>query len=83
MPAPKAVSSGLTKPACAPPEIAPPAARVPSPQGELPLFAATAPDPIAAKVREAVAALDPDQLTPRAALDALYHLRALLKDDKG
>jgi DNA mismatch repair protein MutS len=60
-----------------------PAARVPSPQGELPLFAATAPDPIAAKVREAVAALDPDQLTPRAALDALYHLRALLKDDKG
>lgn len=68
-----------------------PAARAPSPQGELPLFAAsasTAPpaaaaDPIATKLRDAVMSLDPDALTPRAALDALYHLRALLKDDKG
>jgi DNA mismatch repair protein MutS len=68
-----------------------PAARAPSPQAELPLFAtsaSTAPpaivvDPIATKLRDAVTALDPDALTPRAALDALYHLRALLKDDKG
>ncbi len=64
-----------------------PAARAPSPQGELPLFSAATPpaeiDAIAAKLREAVTAIDPDQLTPRAALDALYHLRALLKDDKG
>jgi DNA mismatch repair protein MutS len=46
----------------------------------LPLFAAAAPsaeteaDPLA----EALAAINPDQLTPREALDALYRLRALL-----
>ena len=46
----------------------------------LPLFAAAAPleaermDPLA----EAVAAINPDQLTPREALDALYRLRALV-----
>jgi DNA mismatch repair protein MutS len=46
----------------------------------LPLFAAAASpeaermDPLA----EAVAAINPDQLTPREALDALYRLRALV-----
>ena len=46
----------------------------------LPLFAAAAPpaeketDPLA----EAIAAINPDQLTPREALDALYRLRALI-----
>lgn len=49
-------------------------------QKELPLFAAPAapaalPDP----VREALAALAPDELTPRAALDAIYRLKKLLE----
>ena len=54
---------------------------------ELPLFAtaprpdageAIAPEPEAADaVREALAAIDPDVLTPREALDALYRLKAL------
>jgi len=46
-------------------------------QGELPLFAAAPaepPDP----VREALCALDPDELTPKAALEAIYRLRKLL-----
>jgi DNA mismatch repair protein MutS len=45
----------------------------------LPLFAA-APDepaPEADPLAEAVAALDPDRLTPREALDALYRLKSL------
>ena len=55
-----------------------------APLGELPLFAtmetetetsAAAPEPDA--LHAAVAALDPDRLTPREALDALYRLRAL------
>ena len=56
------------------------------PMAALPLFAATAspepqnppsaaePDPLIA----ALAELDPDRLTPREALDALYRLKALL-----
>ena len=47
-------------------------------QKELPLFAAPAqppPDP----VRDALAALDPDELTPKAALETLYRLRKLLE----
>jgi DNA mismatch repair protein MutS len=50
------------------------------PQGELPLFAAPAPepDPVAEAVTAQLAALDPDNLTPRAALEALYALRRLL-----
>jgi DNA mismatch repair protein MutS len=49
-------------------------------QKELPLFlspapAATLPDP----VREALAALDPDEMTPKAALEAVYRLRRLLE----
>ncbi len=46
-------------------------------QKELPLFApAAAPAPDA--LRDALAALDPDELTPKAALEALYRLRRLL-----
>ena len=49
---------------------------------ELPLFT---PQPIAApetdKLREALAALDPDRLSPREALDWLYRLRALMSPD--
>jgi len=50
------------------------------PQKELPLFVAPAPpeaptDP----VREALAALTPDELTPRAALDAIYRLKKMLE----
>ena len=52
-----------------------------SPQAELPLFAAPpdpppAPDPI----RTELASLDPDSMSPRAALEALYRLRALLDE---
>jgi DNA mismatch repair protein MutS len=43
-------------------------------QAELPLFAAAKPDPL----REALAAIDPDALSPRAALEALYALRRVL-----
>jgi DNA mismatch repair protein MutS len=47
--------------------------------GELPLFAAmaSAPKPTADPVRERVAALDLDALSPREALDLLYDLRRL------
>jgi DNA mismatch repair protein MutS len=52
-----------------------------APLAALPLFAATAadttspePDPLTA----AVAALDPDKMTPRQALEALYRLKSLL-----
>ena len=60
-------------------------------QKELPLFAApTAPPmrPRAAEpappdeLRKALAAIDPDDLTPRAALDAIYKLRKLLESRK-
>jgi DNA mismatch repair protein MutS len=46
---------------------------------DLPLFAMMepAPAPISSAVDEAVAALDPDALTPREALEALYRLKAL------
>jgi DNA mismatch repair protein MutS len=58
-----------------------------APQGELPLFAgAPARRPAAADgagtfeaLRRALAALDPDELSPRAALDALYRLRRILE----
>jgi DNA mismatch repair protein MutS len=54
---------------------------------DLPLFSAAAarPSPTAAPAPavEALAGLDPDAMTPREALDALYRLRALLKDDAG
>ena len=45
---------------------------------DLPLFAAQAPEaPAADPMLEAVLALDPDSLTPREALDALYALKRL------
>ncbi|MDH4274963.1 MAG: DNA mismatch repair protein MutS, partial [Gammaproteobacteria bacterium] len=49
-----------------------------SPQAELPLFApppAPLPD---APLREALALIDPDRLTPREALNALYQLKELI-----
>lgn len=55
-------------------------------QAELPLFSGAALRASAAgaapadALREALAALDPDQLTPRAALEALYALRRLLDE---
>jgi len=54
---------------------------------DLPLFSASPPQAAAGRlvqspVEEALAALAPDELSPREALDALYRLRALLvKDD--
>jgi DNA mismatch repair protein MutS len=51
---------------------------VAQPQQELPLFAAAAPPPD--PLRTALEALDPDELTPKAALEALYRLRRLLPD---
>ena len=49
-----------------------------APLGELPLFAATsaAPVPEHDPLLNALAALEPDQMTPREALDALYRLKA-------
>ena len=49
-------------------------------QKELPLFAAAAPSQAPSDpVREALTALDPDEMTPRAALEAIYRLRRLLE----
>ena len=63
-----------------------------SPQSELPLFApessdvraaddakATADNLLVTDLRAAFGDMDPDSLTPRAALDAVYRLRELLK----
>ena len=46
---------------------------------DLPLFAAArpAPQPAQSKVDAALAAIDPDDLTPREALEALYRLKGL------
>jgi DNA mismatch repair protein MutS len=44
-----------------------------SPQSDL--FAAAAADPRLAKLADALRAIDPDSLTPREALEALYRLR--------
>jgi DNA mismatch repair protein MutS len=53
-----------------------------SAQRELPLFAAAPPPPpkpaTADPLRTAVEAIDPDELSPKAALEALYRLRKLL-----
>ena len=49
-------------------------------QAELPLFLAREPDPREARLREALSRLEPDQLTPKAALEALYALKELLQD---
>ncbi|MGI8932138.1 MAG: DNA mismatch repair protein MutS [Sphingomicrobium sp.] len=48
---------------------------------DLPLFAAVPPPaPAAAPLADALAAIHPDTLTPREALDALYALKALVAD---
>ncbi|HYF57299.1 MAG TPA: DNA mismatch repair protein MutS [Salinarimonas sp.] len=58
-----------------------PAARL----DDLPLFAAAPPRPAAPSIpkvdplREALAAVDPDEMTPRDALDALYRLREIAR----
>lgn len=61
-------------------------------QKELPLFATPpAPPPVRSRpaapappdeLRKALAAIDPDDLTPRAALDAIYKLRKLIESHK-
>lgn len=51
---------------------------------DLPLFAATlaeAPESAKDMLRETLAAIDPDALAPRDALDALYRLKRLLTDE--
>jgi DNA mismatch repair protein MutS len=50
---------------------------------DLPLFAERAPMVVAqpSKVEQAVRGIDPDSLSPREALEALYQLRALLSDN--
>jgi DNA mismatch repair protein MutS len=48
-----------------------------SAQAELPLFA---PPEGAARLRAALAAVNPDELTPKAALEALYRLKQLLQE---
>ena len=45
-------------------------------QSELPLFA----PPAADALRQALEAIDPDELSPKAALEALYTLRRLLAE---
>ena len=55
-----------------------------SPQGELPLLAPAEPlvtpeDEAARALAAAVQELNPDELSPKAALEALYRLRSLLK----
>jgi DNA mismatch repair protein MutS len=56
-----------------------------SAQRELPLFAAPLPLPAkpaaADPLRVAIAAIDPDELSPKSALEALYRLRKLLSSD--
>ncbi|MCY7398134.1 MAG: DNA mismatch repair protein MutS, partial [Sphingomonas bacterium] len=49
---------------------------------DLPLFAsaAAAPSPPVDPIADALAAIDPDTLTPREALDALYALKRLASD---
>ncbi len=47
-------------------------------QKELPLFTAAPPQAPPDPVHEALTALDPDEMTPKAALEALYRLRRLL-----
>jgi DNA mismatch repair protein MutS len=50
---------------------------------DLPLFAAAAPEPAPAPLATALAALDPDRLTPREALDKLYELKRLAQSADG
>jgi DNA mismatch repair protein MutS len=47
-------------------------------QEELPLFVSPAPENPPDEIRTALAAINPDELTPKAALETLYRLRKLL-----
>ncbi|MFD2238820.1 DNA mismatch repair protein MutS [Aureimonas populi] len=49
---------------------------------DLPLFAArpAAPEPVASPLAEALEGIDPDALTPREALEALYRLKGLARE---
>ena len=49
------------------------------PQGELPLMAPSTAEDTAGPLAAAVAELNPDNLSPKAALEAVYRLRGLLK----
>jgi DNA mismatch repair protein MutS len=89
--APALVAGAIDAPAAAPasPEALPsePAARaaetVPAVAPAVEAApAAPAADPLGAALREAIEAIDPDDLTPRAALDAVYALRRMLRDAK-
>jgi DNA mismatch repair protein MutS len=46
---------------------------------ELPLFSAAAPPPKGSAVEDALRGIEPDALTPKQALDALYELKKTLK----
>jgi DNA mismatch repair protein MutS len=50
---------------------------------ELPLFATGASDPAPedTRLRDALKALDPDKLSPKQALDAIYQLKSMLEPD--
>ena len=48
---------------------------------DLPLFAAAAPELAADPLADALAAIQPDSLTPREALDAIYALKRLAGGD--
>ncbi len=51
---------------------------------DLPLFAAAAvPEPPADPLAEALGSIDPDALTPREALEALYRLKSLAQASDG
>lgn len=50
------------------------------PQQQFELFAEPAPDPVAEALKEAIDAINPDEMTPKMALDALYALKAQLKN---
>jgi DNA mismatch repair protein MutS len=47
---------------------------------DLPLFAANTPAPKLSGFEEALRTLEPDTLSPREALDALYALKKLISD---
>ena len=57
--------------------FAPPPEPEPAPLAPPPAVAPAPTDPLADEVLQALRALDPDTLTPRAALDALYRLKTL------
>ena len=47
---------------------------------ELPLFAAAEPEPASDPVAEAIERIEPDRMSPREALDALYDLKRLVAE---